>query len=68
MTTYRTVQGDTWDAIAYAVYGREYLMPLLLDANPDYSRVVVFGAGVLLNVPGAPDEAAAGLPPWKREG
>lgn len=68
MTNYRTIQGDTWDAIAYAVYGREYLMPLLLNANPDYARIVVFGAGVVLNAPDAPEDMVSGLPPWKQEG
>lgn len=34
--TYTTKQGDMWDMIAYEVYGDEYKMHYLMDANKKY--------------------------------
>lgn len=56
-----------WDSIAYKVYGNENLFPLLMAANPQYIAVVVFDAGVLLQIPDPPAETPDDLPPWKRE-
>lgn len=67
MNTYYTVQGDTWDGIAFKLYGDENLMTLLLNANPEQAETVIFGAGVRLVVPDKPEETADDLPPWKRE-
>ena len=64
--TYRTVQGDTWDLISYKVYETEEYMPLLMDANEEHARTVVFAANVVLQVPDKPAESSADLPPWKR--
>lgn len=63
--TYTTIQGDTWDAIAFRVFGDEYLMHHLIDANPQYREIVVFPAGVRLVVPEVPEEETVELPPWK---
>ncbi|OWA36776.1 phage tail protein [Saccharibacillus sp. O16] len=64
--TYRTVQGDTWDLISYKVYETEDHMPLLMDANTEHARTVVFPANVVLQVPAKPAESFADLPPWKQ--
>jgi phage tail protein X len=64
--TYTTVQGDTWDVIAYKVYGREDRMTLLLQANPGHEDTVIFSGGVQLIVPPATVESSVSLPPWKR--
>ena len=63
--TYTTLQGDTWDAIAYRLWKRETLMHLLIEANPDYGDVLVFGPDVVLTVPRitVPDRTMD-LPPW----
>ena len=67
--TYKTVQGDTWDQIAYQVYGNEHLFHLLLQANPDHREVVFFSAGAVIRVPYVePPTTRLPLPPWKRGG
>lgn len=68
MTSYRTIQGDTWDGIAYKLFGDETAMSALLSANTAHVETVVFGAGVVLAVPEINQKAASELPPWKREG
>ncbi|MFC3802802.1 tail protein X [Cohnella sp. GCM10012308] len=65
---YSTLQGDTWDGIAFKLYGDETLMSLLINANPAHAATVLFSGGVLLAVPERPAETAADLPPWRREG
>ncbi|MBB6670507.1 tail protein X [Cohnella nanjingensis] len=65
---YRTLQGDTWDGIAFKLYGDAKLMTLLINANPDHAQTVIFSAGVQLKAPDRPAETADDLPPWRREG
>lgn len=67
MKTYRTIQGDTWDSIAFSLAGKESFMVSLINANPDHADVVVFRAGIILNVPDVPISIAATLPPWRLE-
>lgn len=65
--SYRTVQGDAWDAIAYRLWGKEHLMHYLMSANPRWMDVLIFPAGVVLAVPDLPVAATtitAELPPW----
>lgn len=67
MRKYRTIQGDTWDMIAFREYpalGGELLMSALIDANPEYVDTVIFPAGVVLNVPDIEVPAVRTLPPW----
>ena len=69
MRKYRTIQGDTWDLIAYRVYkeyGGENLLDILMDYNPEYIDYVVFPAGIVLNVPEITVPVIENLPPWKR--
>lgn len=64
---YRTVSGDTWDLIAYRVYGkygRELLMSALIDANPEHIDQVIFPAGIVLDVPEPDIPTPRTLPPW----
>jgi phage tail protein X len=63
--TYSTVQGDTWDLIAWKIYGDESLMSLLLEANPSHAETAIFPAGVALLLPDVPEDTS-NLPPWKR--
>lgn len=67
MTIYKTLQGDTWDGIAFKLYGDEKLMTLLINANPNYAETVVFSGYVTLVVPDKPVESSDTLPPWRRE-
>lgn len=66
-SAYTTVQGDTWDMIAFKLWGREMLCDRLMRANPEHLEVVVFDAGVVLAVPEVPEpQPSADLPPWRR--
>ena len=68
--TYVTQQGDTWDSIAFSEMGSEELTHLLVMANADMRRMMIFPSGVTLTVPDVPEGAAVtagdSLPPWKR--
>ncbi|GIO09673.1 membrane protein [Brevibacillus reuszeri] len=66
--TYTTIQGDMWDTVAYRVYGNEYLMTDLIDANPRHRNIVVFPAGIQLSIPEIESPEPMTLPPWKRGG
>ena len=69
MKTYITVQGDTWDLIAFRMYpdvGGENLMEILLDYNPEHIHTVIFPANVILKVPEIAEPVVYNLPPWKR--
>lgn len=63
--TYITLQGDAWDSIAYRLWGEERFFMELVKANPEHLDVVVFEAGVRLNVPPMPERiVATEQPPW----
>lgn len=66
-STYTTILGDTWDAIAYRLWGIETLMHKLMEANPAHRLTVVFASGVTLTVPTLSTEqtTTAMDPPWK---
>ena len=63
--TYTTVQGDTWDDIAYKVYGGEKHTTFLMANNYPYLDILVFSAGTVLNTPGLPENEEGDLPPWR---
>lgn len=63
-STYTTIQGDTWDLIAYKTLGSEYLLPLLLEANQKYRKVVVFSGGIVLNIPEVDTDEVTDRPEW----
>ncbi|MFJ2044521.1 tail protein X [Paenibacillus taichungensis] len=62
---YRTIQGDTWDGIAFKLSGRYDVIPDLMYANLDYIQTVIFAAGVELVVPEIQPQAASTLPSWR---
>lgn len=66
--TYSTLQGDTWDLIAWRVYGSSSYTHVLIQANVEHVETYVFGPDVRLVVPDiTPAEAAqANTPPWRR--
>lgn len=63
---YKTIQGDTFDAIALDFYGEETLSSAIMLYNPDYINVLVFGAGVELLIPVIDAAAPSTLPPWRQ--
>lgn len=42
---YTTKSGDTWDQIAYTVYGSELKADWLMQANPEYIEFTRFDSG-----------------------
>lgn len=63
--TCRTIQNDTFDTVAFRVYGDEHLCSLLMNANPDYMDVLLFDPGVELKLPDyTPKPGEEELPPW----
>ncbi len=64
--TYTTVQGDMWDSIAYKLYGDVNAVDALISANPEYRKVYIFSAGIVLNVPDIEEKTSSDtLPDWK---
>ena len=63
--TYTTVQGDTWDKIAYDLYGDEAYMRYLVEANWEFLDFLVFPSGIVLNLPEIPDEPDEDWPEWR---
>jgi len=68
--SYITRQGDTWDGIAFLVYGNESMMPLLMNSNLAHAHTTIFSAGVSLTLPDNQQQASVSstLPPWKQGG
>lgn len=66
-STYVTIEGDTFDALALRFYNDEKLASTIIQANPDYCDTLIFEAGISLSIP---DTAAVvlpeTLPPWRR--
>lgn len=55
-TTYTTIQGDTWDSVAWKVYGAEKYMDLLAEANRPLVDYLVLPSGTIINVPDIPED------------
>ena len=51
MTKYTTIAGDMWDAIAYKTLGDEAYTDRIMKLNPEYRRLFVFPAGIVLTIP-----------------
>lgn len=66
-STYITSQGDTWDLMAYDLYGDEKYMHYLIEANWPLLDILVFSSGTLITVPDIPEEAREDVPFWREE-
>ncbi len=66
LDTYITISGDTWDIVAYNVYGNEMYMDMLIKANIEHKDTYIFPAGVELTLPEIDLEVSETLPPWKQ--
>lgn len=66
MNTYKTIQGDTWDMIAYKQLGSTDYTDRLVCANLEYAGTILFPAGVTLRLPEVAEKQKVSLPPWKR--
>ncbi|MBO1870072.1 tail protein X [Lachnoanaerobaculum sp. Marseille-Q4761] len=69
MKTYTTVQGQTWDQIAYELYGNEYMCDKIMELNRDKLDCFVFPAGIELTVPDKADAVSetvtSDYPAWR---
>lgn len=63
---YVTMAGDTFDMIALDAYNDEFRAVDIIRANPQYSGIVAFDAGVTLHIPYLTESTPESLPPWKR--
>ena len=66
--TYKTIQGDTWDLIAYKLFGSEKYMKNLIEANWPLLDVLIFPSGIELTVSDLPEEQDDDLPFWRNDG
>ena len=55
MNTYKAIQGDTWDSIAYKIYGDEKYTDFLMQNNFELLDIFVFKAGTIVKTPELPD-------------
>lgn len=62
---YQTKAYDTFDKIAYDLYGDENIASYLIEANSTYADTLIFDEGVLLNLPKLEVIEAVTLPQWK---
>lgn len=64
----KTIEGDTFDALALEFYKDEKQAGLIIQENPDYCDVLIFEAGVELKIPIVEViDLPETLPPWRRE-
>jgi len=63
---YITLGGDTFDSIALDFYNNEKLSSVIIQANPEYRKVLIFQGGETLKIPIIEQTAPSSLPPWKR--
>ncbi len=63
--TYTTIQGDTWDLIAYKLYGSEKYMKNFIEANWPLLEILVFSSGTIINVPDIPEDSDDDAPFWR---
>lgn len=65
---YRTVSGDTWDLIAFKVYGSEGYFHDLIRNNLRLIDIAIFEANIPIIIPEISEEVEddESLPPWKR--
>lgn len=62
---YTTLQGDTFDMIALDFYDDEAYASKIIEANPEYCKVIIFESGVVLKIPIVEESSPETLPPWK---
>lgn len=66
MAKYKTIQGDTWDLIAFNKLGGEQYTHELIEANFEYRDYVIFPANITLELPEIETPVSTLLPPWKQ--
>lgn len=66
MDIYKTMQGDTWDKIAFRAYGDGYESQAgeIMKNNMDLWDYFVFPAGIEVKIPELAEDTGD-LPPWR---
>jgi len=64
--TYKTIQGDMWDSIAYTQFGDVAYTDKIMNFNQEYIYYYIFPAGILLKLPEPVEIISNKLPPWKQ--
>lgn len=67
MNKYTTLQGDTWDLIAFKTLGSEYLLPFLLEVNQKYRNIMIFPGNIVLEIPNIETDEITERPDWLGE-
>lgn len=67
MKIYRTKKGDTWDSIAFLLWGNEYLMLELIKSNPHHRETLVFSEGKQLLIPDISIDDSEDAPDWMQD-
>lgn len=67
MNKYITQKGETWDMIAYKVYGDERKADIIMKANSQLLDTFVFDYGVEISVPSLKSDMVISdtRPPWR---
>lgn len=65
MSTYTTIQGDTWDVIARKELGDVKYTGNVMMANLKYHSYFVFPAGIILQIPDVDTTQPSTPVPWK---
>lgn len=69
MTSITTLSGDTWDIIAWRIWGDgadQTHMADLIAANQRHINTAIFAGNVELTVPEVEDDTPVSIPPWRR--
>lgn len=67
MRIYRTKKGDTWDNIAFSLWGNEYLMLELIKLNWKHRETIVFSEGITLLIPDIETDDTEDAPDWMHD-
>ncbi len=65
MSTYTTIQGDTWDVIAHKELGDVKYTGNIMMANLKHHSYFVFPAGITLQIPDVDTTQPSAPVPWK---
>lgn len=63
---YETDDGDAFDTIALNFYDDEFKAHIIIQANSQYSDMIILPAGLTIKIPIIDEDPAETLPPWKR--
>lgn len=65
---YTTILGDTWDSIAYKLFGDSKAYETLLEKNIEHNSTLIFSAGIKIKYKDNEEVKSydENIPPWRR--